>query len=276
MNKVLRLFDSQVKEINENEKSITALVSTAAWDRQDEVLLPEGANFKNFRKNPVVMWAHDYSKPPIGRAAWIKNTADGILAKTIFADTPFAQEIFGLYKGGFMKAFSIGFIPKAHDQGDGDKKPRRTYTDWEVIEYSAVPVPCNPEALALAMQKGMISDEVKKYLEDYKVEPEAEKETEEEKPEVPETKNINQMEIIEPLQKEMAQDKEKIKQLTEEVGRLTCELLKAKGDLFTARVELLNVVDATKSDSGISGDDLVKTINEILTREVRKAQGKLD
>lgn len=156
------VFNSELREIDPNERTITALVSTAAIDRMDEVLDPEGADLKNYRKNPVVLWAHTYDMPPIGKALWIKNSKEGLLSKVKFAPTAFADEIFELFKGGFLKAFSVGFLPRKWEtpetKGKSDKQARRVYTDWELLEYSAVPVPANPEALALAMQKGILHD----------------------------------------------------------------------------------------------------------------------
>jgi len=167
MDKQFLDFSAEIKSFDEKERSLTALVSTATKDRMGEVLLPAGADLKNYNKNPVVLWAHDYSRPPIGRAMWTKRTQDGVLSKVQFAGTPFADEIYQLYKGGFMKAFSVGFIPKEWEDGDGEKKPKRTFQKWEMIEFSAVPVPANPDALGLAMKSGIqISDEVKKFFDE--------------------------------------------------------------------------------------------------------------
>jgi len=152
MDKMLMTFSSEIKGIDEKEGTLTAYVSTKARDRMDEVLLPDGADMRNYKKNPIVLFAHKYDEPPIGKALWIKNDGDGILAKVKFASTEFAQEIFSLFKEGIMNAFSVGFVPKLWEDGDGEKKARRTYTKWEMLEFSAVPVPANPEALALAIQ----------------------------------------------------------------------------------------------------------------------------
>ena len=159
-----RVFDGEIKEIDKGERTLTAYVSTNARDRMDEVLDPAGVDLTKFKKNPVVLFAHDYSSPPIGKALWIKKDGDGILSKVQFANTAFAEEIFQLYQGGFMKAFSVGFIPKDYTDGDGEKSPRRTYNKWELLEYSAVPVPANPEALALSIQKGILTDKHLKEL----------------------------------------------------------------------------------------------------------------
>ncbi len=161
MNILKKVFSSEIKSIDEKEMELTAFISTNAVDRYKEVVDPEGMDAKNFKKNPVVLWAHDYSTPPIGKALWVKKEGNGIVSKVKFANTKMGQEIFQLYRDGFMKTFSIGFVPIETEEGDRDnpKSPRRTYKKWELLEYSAVPVPANPEALALCVQRGLIKDE---------------------------------------------------------------------------------------------------------------------
>ena len=156
-----KVFNSEIKSIDENEMELTALISTNAIDRYREVVDPSGMDAKHYRKNPVVLWAHNYDIPPIGKALWVKREGDGIVSKVKFANTPMGKDIFQLYKDGFMKAFSIGFVPTEEIAGNPDnpKDPRRTYKKWELLEYSAVPVPANPEAVALCVKKGFIKDE---------------------------------------------------------------------------------------------------------------------
>ena len=112
MDMLKRVFTGEIKGIDEKEKTLTAYVSTKARDRMDEVLEPKGAELKAFRKNPVVLFGHDYNAPPIGKALWTKADERGIISKVKFANTEFANEVFELYKDGFMNAFSVGFIPK--------------------------------------------------------------------------------------------------------------------------------------------------------------------
>lgn len=165
MEMIKKVFNSEIKSIDEKEMTLTAFVSTSARDRYDEVLDPKGVDISNYNKNPVVLWAHKYDIPPIGKALWTKRNEEGVISKVKFANTPFAQEIFNLYKEGFLKAFSVGFIPIEYEDGDGKKTPRRIYKKWEMLEYSAVPVPANPEALALAVQRGICSEETKKMFD---------------------------------------------------------------------------------------------------------------
>ncbi len=167
-------IDKAKIDIEPEERAVISTISTAAVDRDKEVVLPQGADLKNYRKNPVVLWAHQSTTPPIGKMAWIKTDKNkGLIAKTIFAETDRANEVYELYKGGFLKAFSIGFMsresrePKEQDLKNHPEwaEVRRIHSKWELFEYSAVPVPSNPEALAIAVNKGMeLSDELKKDL----------------------------------------------------------------------------------------------------------------
>ena len=78
---------------------------------------------------------------------------------------PVARIAYGLYKGGFLNAVSVGFIPlRWEDGGNGsaqrDKSapaPRRRYLEQELLEVSAVAIPANPDALALGLKSGAVA-----------------------------------------------------------------------------------------------------------------------
>lgn len=159
-------------EVDDDERTITATISTGIVDRENEVLLPKGAEFEQYLKNPVVLWAHDYRETPIAKAQWIKKGNKYIQAKAKFADTVKADEIYQLYKGGFLKAFSVGFLPKeTHNPTPEEIKKhpewaeaKLIYDKWELLEFSAVPVPANPEALAVAVKDLNVSAETQGEL----------------------------------------------------------------------------------------------------------------
>ena len=268
-----RVFISELKGIDEKEGTLTAYVSTDTRDRMDEVLDPQGLDMTNYKKNPVVLWAHDYSLPPIGKALWVKRDGVGIISKVKFASTAFAQEIFQLYKEGFLKAFSVGFIPKEEEEGDGEKTPRRTFKKWEMLEYSAVPVPANPDALALAIKKGILKtpsliksmtpeekkEEVIEVLFDHTV-PE---------PIVPEIKKevVPMVEAPPPLDDLMAENtllKEQIDAFKKQIDELNYKLY----------TEICKHTEATKP--GITVDQLGASAVEEINRVIRKLQGKVD
>lgn len=153
------LEDFKIEEVSERVLQFTG--STEMRDRDDEVIRMNGWQLKNYRKNPVFMWAHDYASPPIGKARMVKTDESGLQFQIEFADSEtysFADTIYRLYKGGFLKATSVGFIPLEWEDGQGDdKSPRRTYKKQELLELSAVPVPANPEALISAQTEGVIT-----------------------------------------------------------------------------------------------------------------------
>lgn len=163
-------------EVDEDERTITATISTNIVDREHEVLLPKGAEFENYMRNPVVLWAHDYKDTPIAKTKWIKGHPQGrpkeVRALMKFADTEKADEIYQLYKDGFLKAFSVGFMPKEthHPTPEEIKKhpewaeAQLIYDKWELLEFSAVPVPANPEALAVAVKELSVSTETQEEL----------------------------------------------------------------------------------------------------------------
>ncbi|GEM_PF-6910892 len=125
------------------------IASTADVDRDNEIILPTAfANLADYlAKNPVILFGHDhFSRPPIGKAVAGEIGEKGLILDIQFADTPFAREIEELYKGGFMNAFSVGFIPI---DWEVDKDGNRIFTKVELLEVSAVPVPSNRAAVIL-------------------------------------------------------------------------------------------------------------------------------
>ncbi|KKN71413.1 hypothetical protein LCGC14_0421350 [marine sediment metagenome] len=162
--KIYKQFIAETK-VDEDERTVTAVISTDMVDRDGEVLLPKGVDFEQYLKNPVVQWAHSYGEPPIARTQWITKGRKQITAKAQFADTVFADEIYQLYKKNYLSAFSVGFIPKKSHTPTPDeikKRPEwaeasRIFDEWELLEFSAVPVPANPEALATAVKTKEIS-----------------------------------------------------------------------------------------------------------------------
>ena len=162
------------KEINEEERSIVAWGSKAIIDRDKELIKGDAWDLTSFRKNPVLMLSHDYRQPPIGRVLWTKTSKEGLRFKAQFAKTQLADEIYGLYKDGIMKAFSVGFIPKKWEdipeEKGNNEKPKRIYTDVELLEISCVSVPSCPDALIDAYSNGKIKtkalgEEIEKIIE---------------------------------------------------------------------------------------------------------------
>lgn len=135
--------------VSSDERTITAWISRETVDRDGDVLVAAGCKLDDYMRNPVLLWAHDSWSPPIGKALDVESVVgEGIRATLQFADTPMGDEIFRLYAGGFLNAFSHWFRPmKWSDEPLLPGQTGVTYLEWEIMEASAVTVPANADAL---------------------------------------------------------------------------------------------------------------------------------
>lgn len=168
-----------VKSINPEKKILTALISDYNWDRTDERFSKGSWKLDNYMKNPVVLWAHNNHDLPIAKAVNIREEESGLVADTQFDDqSQFAMSVFSLYQRGFLNAFSVGFRPTKHifEGIEGTDRKGITWIESELLEFSAVPVPANPGALAIkelkANFKGVLdeNDDLWKSMEEPKPE----------------------------------------------------------------------------------------------------------
>jgi len=141
-----------------SERRLRVTMTTDVRDRHGDVLEPGGAHIASYLKNPVVLWAHDYKALPIGRCESVAREGTSLKAELVFAPTDFGREVYDLYAKGFLRAWSVGFLPLEWDviQNDDGKFSGYHVRSWELIELSAVPVPANAEALTDALCKGVV------------------------------------------------------------------------------------------------------------------------
>jgi HK97 family phage prohead protease len=134
-------------------------ISTGAVDREQDSIAIAGWDLRQFKRNPVVLWGHDASRLPIGRAFDVAIEGDALKASIEFIplDTPeggaFAESVYRLARGGFIAATSVGFRPlewsytRDPERGADDWFPGIDFEQQELVELSVVTVPANPEAL---------------------------------------------------------------------------------------------------------------------------------
>ena len=138
---------------------LTIKAALGTEDRKGDVIAPSGWELEGYRRNPVFLWAHDRSEPPIGQAqrVWVE---DGSLQAVVeFAPMDFAQEIAELYVRGFMRGVSVGFIPLETEMRDASNGRRGyLYRRQELLEISAVPVPMHSDAVALRSRRAEFGD----------------------------------------------------------------------------------------------------------------------
>mgnify|MGYP001560382615 CR=1 FL=1 len=165
METVRKVFPFEVKEVS--PRVLEFVGSTEDRDRMGDVIQSAGWQLKQYRKNPVFLWAHRYDEPPVGKAnrIWME---DGKLKFHVQfpsqEEYEFADTIYKLYKGGYLRATSVGFKPLESEpleikEGEEDfpgHQPTR-YIRQELLELSGCPVPANPNALAEAKEAGLLT-----------------------------------------------------------------------------------------------------------------------
>jgi len=141
---------------------LRSVITTIDADRAGDVVVPTGLrNSEEYLLNPVVLWAHNRTQfPPIGACEWLDVQPSRVVAETRFAqNVRFAEDVFRLYEQGILRGWSIGFAPRrTRKVALPTGRVALRVEDWDLHEYSAVPIPENPGALTVALQKGLVRD----------------------------------------------------------------------------------------------------------------------
>jgi hypothetical protein len=168
---VYKSFPTKTLGVDLDSRIIRHYVTTTAVDEDGEVLLPKGADISRFRKSGTVFDVHEYgSKNVVGVNVKWERVEDGIIAETRMSPRPpslpatvewWPDSLLWLYHVGDIKGWSIGF--SVLEDRQPSKKDvemfgecRRVLSKYRVFEYSVAPIPCNEDALTLAV-KGVVS-----------------------------------------------------------------------------------------------------------------------
>jgi len=103
------------------------IASDETLDRCDEVIAATGWRLESYRRNPVFQNAHQYGDVifTLGKALLtevrIASGRPALFQRVQFAvdANPMARIAYALYKGKFLNAVSVGFIPLRWENGDG-------------------------------------------------------------------------------------------------------------------------------------------------------------
>ncbi len=130
-------------------RPLVMVASLETEDRAGDLVRASGWDLRAYESNPIVLWAHEYSRPAIGRSLRTRIDGDALVAEVEFAPTPFAQEVRALYLAGFMRGVSVGFRAlETEPRTASNGRPATLFKRQELLEISAAPVPLNPDALA--------------------------------------------------------------------------------------------------------------------------------
>ena len=146
-------FAFEIKESQEVSKPmiIGGYANVSEKDRSDEVITKDAWRLDNFSNNPVVLLNHDKTKI-IGKALVCEIREKGLYVELEIAKecdgceiTPAQKEAKTLLSQGYLKTFSVGFLPK---EGEYDKKNQQyVITEAELLEVSLVSIPCQQNSV---------------------------------------------------------------------------------------------------------------------------------
>lgn len=156
------IFNTKAEELG--ERTVRFKISSEVVDRDGDILIAKGCDFTNFAKNPQFLSFHNYHEYPLGIP---KNW--GVEGDSVYCDVyfPTLEELssnpeqasekaklvdftYNCYKTGMLNAVSVGFIAK--DTEPNEKTGGFIVKDWELLEFSAVAVPANQDAIAQAVK----------------------------------------------------------------------------------------------------------------------------
>ena len=144
------------------ERTVRFTISKEVVDRDGDILVAEGVDFSNYMKNPVFCGFHNTRDFPLGKVTKFWVEGNSVKADVYF---PTIEELssdlnnvsekaklvdftYNCYKTGMLNAVSVGFIAKSYEpiKETGGVK----VLEWELLEFSAVAVPANQDAIAQA------------------------------------------------------------------------------------------------------------------------------
>jgi hypothetical protein len=168
-------FGGTVKGVDYEKRLLTIIGSDETVDRDGDIISVKGWMLENYLKNPVFLWAHNYSSVPLGSAVKVTKKKDPLsLQFTIKFPTvglnPFADMIFSLYGERIINASSVGFIPWEWEEMTESEKEGlsplaqcwggRRFTKQELLELSGCAVPSNPSALQNALKSLVTGEDI--------------------------------------------------------------------------------------------------------------------
>lgn len=149
------IVKAEKPEVLKSERAIVHYISTKDLDRSREIVKPEGMDLSEFKQAPSVWynhgWKYDNKALPIAKNMWLRPDEHGVKAKTQFATTLFADDVYTLQVGDFIRTWSVAIAPKKDKMGKikenslefDDKKNIVSWNECVLLEYSVAPIPMN-------------------------------------------------------------------------------------------------------------------------------------
>jgi HK97 family phage prohead protease len=148
---------------------IEVIVSNSGTDRYGETITMEGIDVSEVRRNPVVLWAHDYTGLPIGKITKLWRSNGNLLAriKLDYDIYDFADMVYKMILRGTINAVSIGGMIKEFAKADDGATDYSKIAKLEMVELSVVPVGAHPDALVVSKSLGVDQKEFQEKFDQF-------------------------------------------------------------------------------------------------------------
>jgi hypothetical protein len=148
-------YGAQSYDADDGEMMVPFILTSEIEDRDGDTVVVAGRDGSDYDANPIVLFGHDSQSLPIGhsldprtgRAAVYVRGKQIIQHVWFDKEDPFAREVYRKIKAKLLSGISVAFIPL-----EAYKKPGGrgfVYERWIHTESSIVPLPSNPQALAI-------------------------------------------------------------------------------------------------------------------------------
>jgi hypothetical protein len=140
-----------------DENTFRFVFSNEKVGRDGFIVQNRAINHENYDRNPVVLFAHDDTQPPIGRGTNIDTSSADCTIDITFAPRdilPFAGTIRDLVAGKWLRAVSLSWQPLDYKRSS-DPDVAAIFTSVDMLEVSIVPLPALPSALLDARSHGV-------------------------------------------------------------------------------------------------------------------------
>jgi HK97 family phage prohead protease len=144
-------FGAVARQADVGSRTKRFVFSDESVDRMGDSIRAAGWQYRDFMRNPVCLWSHNNTAPPIGKVTNVFVSGGKLIGDIRFATAEtykFADDVFRLIDAGYISAVSVGFSPI---EWEISKSPgRRGGVDFlkqELLEISVVSLPANANAL---------------------------------------------------------------------------------------------------------------------------------
>jgi len=144
-----------IRGVDAEAHTVSAVIAAPGVARDGAMINPDGWDFSAYLRNPIVLFAHDVSKLPVGRCVDLQNVNGSLIATAEFdMENEQAAELFNSISRGFLRGTSVRWNPTRTSVKRVNGKDVLYFEAQELLEWSFTPLPVDPNALVIRSADG--------------------------------------------------------------------------------------------------------------------------